>query len=875
MKTKFRFPGRIASVFAVILFVGGVSADSQLRPIYDRGAMGLAQMLKRLNTSASVLMIGAHPDDEDTALLTFLARGESANTAYLSLTRGDGGQNIIGPELGEALGLIRTEELLQARTLDGAKQFFTRAYDYGFSKTLAEAKEKWDEKIILCDVVSVIRAFRPLVVISQFSGTPADGHGHHQFSGYIAPLAVKAAANPSQCGGVSEAGEVWNVRKFYVRHRGQGEPTLRVNTGRFDPLLGRSYFEIAMEARSQHKSQEQGVLELRGDQYSNLNLQGSQNKEAGIFDGLDVSIQAAGTGNLAKDEALAEVQAAAQRALNEFDPRNPEKILPHLIKGYQAATAKGRFTATNPPPELFAREMRQRFADAIGAVLGLQVDALADVETIAPGESFNVSVKAYSRFRDLVQVKNISIAVPARPGLRPVSSLSEMEWWKVEKRPAPTTNSPGFIAREVGMASDHFIVTVPHDADLTVPYWLVEPRMGDMHIFSGPRDFHRLPLQRVIPRAIVTIEVGGETVFLDKPVEFRFADDIRGEIRRNINVVPKVSVETDQSLLIVPYSEKTQMRKVVVKVTSHSQRPVNGTVALNLNAPGDLKATSASPTFEIRRSGERAAIDFEVTIPPRTKAGSYPISATASVAEIRSSSTMRTIAYPHIQTHRFYLPARVDTKVIDLKTAPVKVGYLMGSGDRVPEAIRQMGFDLELISESELASGKLSRFNTIVVGIRAYQVRPDLVANNRRLLDFAANGGTLVVQYQLPGYAQQNLMPYPAQLGPRVANEEAPVNLVVPDHPILNFPNKISEGDFLNWVQERNLYNFSTMDPRYVGLLESHDPPEAENRGGLVVADVGKGKFVYCSYSMFRQLPAGVPGAYRLFANILSYQTRN
>src|SRR5688572_28824119 len=355
-----------------------LNTPAQIRPIYDQGALGLTQSLKRLNTTASALMIGAHPDDEDTALLAYLARGESARTAYLSLTRGDGGQNIIGPELGEALGVIRTEELLQARKLDGAEQFFTRAYDYGFSKTLAEAKEKWDEKVILCDVVHVIRRFRPLVVISKFTGTPADGHGQHQYAGYITPLAVKAASDPSQC---TTSGVVWQVKKFYVRHRGPGEPTLRINTGKYDPLLGRSYFEIAMHARSQHRSQEQGVLELRGDQFSGLNLADGKAKESGIFDGLKINIDS-------------DLQSAVDMALREFDLKAPDKILPHLARGYSAATRAASASA-EPAAKAFFKDKQGQFAEAIVLAAGLRIDALADTETVVPGESFFVSLKAF------------------------------------------------------------------------------------------------------------------------------------------------------------------------------------------------------------------------------------------------------------------------------------------------------------------------------------------------------------------------------------------------------------------------------------------------------------------------------------------------
>ncbi len=853
------------TIFLVLLCVSAsvrLELSAQMRPVYDRGASGLYQLLKKLNTSTSALMIGAHPDDEDTAMLAYLARGESARTAYLSLTRGDGGQNIIGTELGESLGVIRTEELVQARGLDGAEQFFGRAYDYGFSKTLAEAKSKWDEKIVLCDAVKVIRSFQPTVVISQFSGTTADGHGQHQYAGYIAPLAVKAAADASQC---SDAGPVWSVQKFYQRARG-GEPRLRVNTGKYDPVIGRTYFEIAMEARSQHKSQEQGVLELRGEQFSGLNLVGSEAKETGIFNGIDSSPSGLANAIRADEEAVKEVFSAARKAMAEFDVAAPEKILPALIAGYRVLagmnpTAGGNYMA-------FLNERRRLFSEAIVLAAGIQIDALADRETVVPGESFDVSVKLFSPNIDGFKVKNISLAVPDK-GLY-LSVGTYQPWWTVGKRPVPTTNSPAFVAREVAIASEHFTVTPPLDADLTSPYWLPEARRGDLFEWSGHVSHHGRPLAAPVPTAWVHIDVNGVAVSVSRPVEYRFADDIRGEIRREINVVPRVTVETDQAMMIIPYSEKVQTKRIVVTVTNHSIKPVSGNVSLNINADSEWKTTASSTTFNIPRRGERQASTFDVTIPARTKAGNYQINAQASIGEAVSTSTMRVISYPHIQTHRFYRKAVTDAKIIDLKTAPVKVGYLAGSGDRVPEAIRQMGFNLEMISENELASGTLSRFDVIVVGIRAYQVRPDLVANNKRLLDFANAGGTLIVQYQLPGYAQQNLAPFPHGMGPRTSDENAEVKIAVPEHPIFNFPNKIDTTDFANWVQERNLYNFSTMDPKYTGLLETHDANEAENKGGLVIADVGKGKYIYCSYSLFRQLPAGVPGAYRLLANMLS-----
>jgi LmbE family N-acetylglucosaminyl deacetylase len=810
----------------------GTEAFTQVRPVYDRGSTGLYQILQKLNNSKSVLMIGAHPDDEDTALLAYLARGEHARTAYLSLTRGDGGQNIIGTELGEALGVIRTEELLQARKLDGAEQFFTRAYDFGFSKNLAEAKQKWDEQTILCDAVRVIRYFRPLVVISQFNGTPNDGHGHHQFAGYIAPLAVKAAGDINQC---RSAGPIWTVAKFYQRHRGNNEPGLRINTGEYDPLIGRSYFEIAMEARSQHKSQEQGVLELKGAQFSLLNQVNVQAKEESIFDGVEANDP---------DNRDNEVRQAAAAALNDFEMTDPAKILPQLVKGYSAALRT-------------SSQARGLFAEATRLAAGIQIDAIADRETVVPGENTTVGVRTFLPIKDGIKGSDIKISAPGG-------------WIAAKTDPPQTGQQQGFFRRESGDYSAYFTLSASADARPTQPYWLLNPRKGDLFDWSTAGDHATFPFGTDGPRAVVTIDILGTKIDFEQPIEYRFADDIRGEIRRNVEIVPKISVELDQSLIIVPYSVKPQTRRIAMSVVNNSAKPVSGTMALNITAPTKWPYKGTTSAFDLKRSGERASTTFVVTIPAGTKAGSYQILGQAAVGESLETISMRTVAYPHIQTHRLYGKAAADVKLFELKTVPTKVGYVMGSGDRVADAIRQMGFDLSIISENELASGDLSEYGTIVVGIRAYQVRPDVVANNRRLLDFAAKGGTLVVQYQLPAYTQQNLAPFPAQQGPRVADENAVVKLLKPEHPMFNFPNRITDADFGGWVQERNLYNFSTMDPKYTGLLESHDAGEVENYGGLVVADVGKGKFIYCSYSLFRQLPAGVPGAYRMLANMVS-----
>ena len=782
-----------------------LSGHSQIRPVYDQGALGLAQDLKRLNTTASVLMIGAHPDDEDSALLTFLARGLSARTAYLSLTRGDGGQNLIGPELGEALGVIRTEELLQARRLDGAHQFFTRAYDYGFSKTLDEAKQKWNEKVILCDVVQVIRSFRPFVVVSVFSGTPADGHGQHQYAGYISPLAVKAAADPLQC---VDSGATWTVKKFYVRHRGAGEPTLKINTGIYNPLLGRSYFEIAMQARSQHRSQEQGVLELKGTLFSNLDLIspiGTGENDLGIFDGVYFP-------------------SPAQLDLKDYNPLQPDLLIWPLL----------------------ARLPESR--EALLRAAGVRIDVLADQETAVPGESVPVAVRVFTPLVEKVRLVKTEFNFPPSP------------------RPEPTSTASNFFGREKPDFAGYYNIAIPADSSVTQPYWLRSPRNGDLFSMS-PGDSASEPFGMPAAYADITLEINGKQFVVRRPVEYRYADDIRGEVRRDLNIVPKFAVALDRELLIVSTQAKQMTREISVSLTNNMNGAADGKVRLTV--PNGWRVTRAEAPFAMQRKNEKATVKFKVEMPRTT--GTFQLKAEATSNGEAFSQTMQTISYEHIQTHRIYHPAKADVKLIDLKTVPVKVGYIRGSGDRVAEAITQLGVDVEDIDAATLASGDLAQFDTIVVGIRAYQVRPDLVANNKRLLDFASNGGTVIVQYQLPEtYSRQNLAPFPTQQGPRVVDENAPVNILQPSHPIFSFPNKITAEDFKGWVQERNLYNFSTMDSKYIGLLESHDAGEPENNGGLVVADIGKGKFIYCSYSLFRQLPAGVPGAYRLLANMIS-----
>lgn len=863
--------------------------NAQVRPIYDIGSAGLAQKLKRLQTTASAIHTGAHPDDEDSGLLAYLARHEQARTAYLALNRGEGGQNVIGQELFEPLGVIRSEELLQARRLDGGQQFFTRVMDYGFSKTREEAARTWTENLVLGDMVRAIRMFRPLVIIARFTGTPADGHGHHQLSGYLTPIAFKAAADPTQFPEHMQEGlRPWQAKKLYVSQsfsqNSQNVPTLVMNTGEYDQLLGRSDFEIAMEGRSQHKTQEMGTLELRGKQNSGVRLLESvvpkTETERSVFDGIDTSItgisKLAGLTDSFLDGNLRDIQSNASKALSNYDAYNPGKIIQPLAEGVRDVrkaraeiaqrASRGQSQPLADADFLLAQKERE-FSEALQMAAGVVVDALSDTETLVAGDSTGVFVRVFAPEGTTVKANSAVIKVP--------------QGWRADNAPIPPPQAnQGFRPRdEAALNTYYFTVVSPTNANPTQPYWLESPKEKFTFNWSASDAEKNMPFQSPLATAEVKVQIGGEEVTLTKPVQYRYADAIRGELRRDLNVVPMVGVSIDSNLMIAPTSVKAQKQKVVMSVTNNSPRGAKGTAQLAL--PSGWTATPSSAPFDLKAKGEKTAVVFDVTIPAGTKANSYQIMANAMVNGKTYNQSMIEIAYPHIQTHRRYLPAEISAKVVDLKVAPVRVGYIMGSGDQVPEAIKRMGLDVTMLEEKDLSTGDLSKFDTIVVGIRASQVRQDWVANNNRVLDFVRNGGTLIVQYQQGEYIREKMTPFPAEMTSivngtqrlsnlRVTDENAPVKILVPTHPIFNYPNKIVASDWDNWIQERNLYTWTTFDPQYTPLLESHDPGEAEANGGLVYAKLGKGHFVYNAYSFFRQLPTGNPGAYRLFANMLS-----
>ena len=846
-----------------------VRADAQVRPIYDTGAAGLVQLLQRLQTTASVLHTGAHPDDEDSAFLARVARGDHARTAYLSLNRGEGGQNIIGTELFDALGVIRTEELLQARRLDGGEQFFARTFDFGFSKRRDEAAMRWNEREVLGDMVRVIRMFRPLVINSRWGGTPADGHGHHQLAGYLTPLASKAAADPNEFPEQLQEGlRPWQTKKLYTRPLAEAPATIQVQTGVFDPALGRTYAEIAFEGRSQHKSQNQGTIETLGPLESGLRALAATvsvpKPEQSIFDGLDVSVpglaKLTGLPDGSLRAELAAIDGAAMKALQEYQPLAPSRIVTPLVEGLKAIRAARQVLLSMAPSpargdadHLLAIKERD-FTEAAIRAAGVVVDPLADSETVNAGGTVDVTVRVFLAQPSLATVTSTAVKAPA-------------SWVVRDTRERQTQGGRG--RREVPDSSASFAVSVPATAAITQPYFLEQPRQGDSYRWpeGSPKGE---PFAPSLLSGEVGLKIGDLNVVVSRPVQFRFADPIRGELRRPVDVVPTVTVGLDTDLLIVPLGNAPRTQRVVARVTSGSPAPVSGTVRLRI--PDGWSVFPQEAPFTLKGANEQTSAAFTLTAPANRRAGRFDIDAEARVGGTTFSRDVQAISYPHIQTHRLYWPAHARAQVVDVKVATVKVGYVMGGGDEVPDAIRRMGVAVTMLDADMLATGDLSQFDTIVIGIRASETRPDFVANNGRLLQYVERGGTLVVQYQQGEYVERNMAPYAvSQKGnPRVTDETAPVRILAPGHPVFTFPNRITADDFNGWVQERNLYAFADFDRRYTPLLETADPGEPAQQGGELYAEIGKGRYVYTAYSWFRQLPAGIPGAYRQFANLIS-----
>ena len=837
-----RRPRPFVSAVAALVLLATTFAAALVRPAdatpVPRDAMDAArirQALERMSVTGSALYVAAHPDDENTAFLAWLANGRKVRTAYLSMTRGDGGQNLVGPDVGTFLGVIRTNELLAARRIDGAEQFFTRAIDFGFSKGPEETLELWGKERTLADVVWVIRSFRPDVIVTRFPSEGGGGHGHHTASAILAEEAFAAAADPrrfpEQLAHVrpwQAKRVVWNVFRFANAAPDTVPGRIAVDIGAYDPLLGRSYTELAGESRSMHKSQGFGSAERRGSFVNTLDHRKGEKATKDLFDGIDLTWR--------RVRGADKLPGLFARALREFDPERPQAIVPVLLE------ARATMAALPPDPDTAALVARRRadLDELIRSCLGLWVEAIAATPTASPGGPVRIVTAAIARNETPVVLEKVELVELGATG---------------QARRTLATN----VA-----VTDTFRVNVPADYAPTVPYWLGREPVGSSYEVAN-RVTIGDPETRPVFTARFTLAVDGKPFSLESPVVHRWVDPVHGERWRDFLVVPPAFLAFAQEVTLFP---DPSPRPVRVAVTA-TDRPTSGRVRLDL--PAGWTSEPAEARVALGRAGADTTLEFRVT--PGTGAASERVVASYwPEAGDRFALRLKELDYPHIPLQALQLPAEARLVRADVLHAGRNIGYLMGSGDAVPEALRQIGYTVTLLGDDDVEQGNLAAYDAIVVGVRAYNTRPRLVRAQKRLLDWVERGGRLVVQYNTAdGGLVDRLGPYPFTISrDRVTVEGAEMRKLLPGHPLLTTPNRIGEDDFAGWVQERGLYYANPFDPRYEAPLSANDPGETAKDGGLLYARHGRGAFVYAAHAFFRQLPAGVPGAYRLFANLVS-----
>jgi len=804
------------------------SVSAQLEPPSTGGAVTLDHELRMLGHDKRVLMIGAHPDDESTELLTVLVRGMGAEAAYLSLNRGEGGQNLIGPELGEALGLVRTEELLAARRLDGARQFFTRAYDFGYSKTLDETWQHWPRDTILKDVVRIVRRFRPQIIVSVFSGTPKDGHGQHQAAGWAAIEAFRAAGDSSRFPELAreEGLAPWTPLKLYRSTAfDTAGTTVVLAGGEVDRAVGLSYHQIAMAGRSLHRSQNMGRLQGLGPSRVPLALLQDRTGAGGasLFAGIDTTLH-------------------GQVGPLEVSP-DPERLV----------ALRRRWVASSVPSAELAHLDR-----AIVAATGVVCDARSDDDRVTPGQHIEIVLECWNSG---VSPHTVDASLVPGRAIEADTGAARLEL------------APG------ALVSRRLTVTVRADAPPTAPYFRLPG--GDTAVYDWSAAAPSVRGEPFGPPELRGRFVLDGVALVEREVSLRINDQTRGEIRRPIAVVPRVDVGLDPATAVWASADRAP-RRFIVTLAHGSRDTTAGTVTLEL-PPG---WPSVKPqAFSLTREDERETFAFDVRPPAAPGQGTLLFRAVATdQAGQRYTIGLETVDYPHIRPRSLVRPASATVRMASLQLPAIaRIGYVRGAADRVPEALEEVGLPIVLLDPATLERGDLSRFGAIVIGPRAYETDSALVESNGRLLAYVRRGGLVIVQYQQQPYFNGGYAPYPMTLGgpslvpggspvahDRVTDETAPMRILAPTDPVFRLPNRIASADWSGWVQERGLYFARSWDSRYRPLLETHDPGDAPLEGGLLVASVGQGRYVYTGLSFFRQLPAGVPGAFRLFANLLA-----
>lgn len=851
--------------------------------------------LQRLQTTATVLHTVAHPDDENGALLTWLSRARGVRTGLYSTTRGEGGANLIGPELFDALGIVRTEEHLAAVRYYGIDLFFSSAVDFGYSKRLDETLEKWDYQMLLEDMVRIIRLYRPDVILSRFQGNRQDGHGHHQASGVLTLEAFRAAGDANRFPEHLAAGlQPWQPKKLYITRsrwrRSNTEtsdaPMLKIDTGEYNALLGLSYSQIARQGLSYQRSQGVGqtraskgaaVTELR---LVDTTLTEQRKSEESLFDGMDTTIMGmAKLANAGLDAEFAQLQESVDAAVRNYDARRPWTIVPHLASGLKTArdlieNVQHIDLGDNTRSHLLflLRNKEQEFMTAANAALGLSLEVLVQStatrssETFAvaiPGQKFSIGMRMVNPSPVAAELVNASLHTPQDWSVHRIQEDSDWEGITPIQ-----TNKP---------ISVMFEVEVARDADYTQPYWTRASEYHDAVYTLKRPEFRFLPFAPPEVNGVVTYRIDGVDFTLTQPAQTVSINRPWGERRRLLTVAPAISVSVSPHIGVIPISEPDVAGggttfTATVEMLNNVKGEAEGTLSLKL--PDGWRSSPENAPFAFTHEGASKTFSFQVSTKNVEAGTEYTIQAIATYNGEAYTTGYQAIDHPDLEPRHLYRPAVMTLHSIPLKVpSNVSVGYIMGVGDRVPEALQQIGIDVEMLDREELRTGDLNRFDTILVGIRAYAVRQDLIAYNGRLLDYVHKGGNLIVQYQTPEFDAAPFGPYPYTMGRRpeeVSEEYARVTILMPDHPIFHHPNRITAADFEDWVEERGSKFLTEWDTNYQALLTCNDREQEPQHGGFLTAKYGQGTYTYAAYAFYRQLPAGVAGAYRLFINMLT-----
>jgi LmbE family N-acetylglucosaminyl deacetylase len=860
-------------------------------PAENRGAAAAWRALLRLRTTATVLHITAHPDDEDGAMLAYLSRGVGVRLGLLTLNRGEGGANLVGPELYDSLGILRTEELLAAGRYYGVDHMFTRVTDFGFSKRLDETLEHWGKDLVLGDVVHAIRLYRPDIIISRFHGKPRDGHGNHQAAGLLSAEAFKAAADPKRFPKHFKEGlRPWQVKKLYRSVRENESATVKLDVGAYDPLTGKSYRQIARDGLSHQRSQGAGQGRIpAGSSMSSWLLEeslvGKADHEKSIFDGIDNTIpgldKPAGGVNLSAQ--LTELNNHIESAIKKFDARQPwvtasdlaagQRIIRSLLEKVKASSVEEG--SKNHLLFLLGNKERE-FNDAMNKALNLSMEVLVDPpgrgegpgSFFQPRETFNVAIPG-QQFTVTWAVVNRS---PVKIGDAQALLGQPRDWTVKNLRidDKPFTENTRVTAQ--------FEIKVADNASYTRPYWSRANELRD-HIYQINRpEFLHLPFSPPELMGIFNYTIDGEQFTMNAPAQTIYIDRPWGEQRRLLTVAPAINVAISPRVGAVPIAAAQTSFYVSVSVSNNVKGDATGRVKLRL--PQGWSAAPAEQNFKFTNEGEAANFSFKVSVPHVSGTSAYQLQAVAEYGGREYTEGYQVIAHRDNEPRHLYRDAVMEVRGIDVKIAPnLTVGYVMGVGDEIPKALEQIGGKVQMLGESDLATGNLDQFDAILIGIRATAVRDDLKTYSKRLLEYCERGGNLVYQYQTQEFDAVPYGPYPYTLTVRaeeVSEEDSRVTILDPANPIFLGPNKITAADFEGWVEERGSKWMTTWDERYKPLLECNDRQQPPQKGGLMYAQYGKGTFVYAAYAFYRQLPAGVQGGYRLFANILSLkkQTR-